>query len=246
MQARPRLRSFLLACFLPVAFSASAAWAQTPPPPQSRPDPQGLAVLLSPDPVGLSPVLAKVLAGDGRFHLAPGNGIKLSLKGTELQLDPPLTLQARDQLRGKTPGQYLLVGRSLSQAEGGPGLSARVLDLSLGEVGPLFEATGSSVAEVSQRVRRFMRANHPLSGRVRDLRDGQVYIDLGTRAGLARGSGILIRRIVGIRQDTIALARVQRAEEWFSLCDIEERTSGQMPRVGDLVLEDVTGTLSRP
>jgi len=246
MQARPRLRSFLPACFLPVAFSASAAWAQTPLPPQSRPDPQGLAVLLSPDPVGLSPVLAKVLAGDGRFHLAPGNGIKLSLKGTELQLDPPLTLQARDQLRGKTPGRYLLVGRSLSQAEGGPGLSARVLDLSLGEVGPLFEATGSSVAEVSQRVRRFMRANHPLSGHVRDLRDGQVYIDLGTRAGLARGSGILIRRIVGIRQDTIALARVQRAEEWFSLCDIEERTNGQMPRVGDLVLEDVTGTLSRP
>ena len=246
MRANLRLRSLMLACVLPAALGASPGSAQTPPPPQPRPDPHGLAILLSPDPVGLSPVLAKVLAGDGRFHLAPGNGIKLSLNGTALQLDPPLTLQARDQLRGKTPGRYLLVGRSLPQADGGPGLSARVLDLSLGEVGPLFEATGSSVTEVAQRVRRFLRTNHPLIGRVRDLRDGQVYIDLGTRAGLARGSGILIRRAVGIRQDTIALARVQRAEEWFSLCDIEERTSGQMPRVGDLVLEDVTGTLSRP
>lgn len=230
---------------LPVA-SGDRALAQTPPPPQPRPDPQGLALLLNPDPLGLAPVLTKVLSGDGRFHLAPGTGIKLTLKGTENQLDPPLTLQARDQLKGRTPGRYLLVGRSLAQNDGGPGLSARVVDLSLGEVGPVFEATGSNATEVAQRTRRFMRSNHPLAGRVRDLRDGQVYIDLGTRAGLSRGSGVLIRRVVGIRQDTVALARVQRAEEWFSLCDIEERTSGLMPRVGDLVLEDVTGTLARP
>lgn len=223
------------------------AAAQAPSPaPQPRLDPQGLTLLITPDPLAMNATLARVLAQDGRFHLAGTGNLRMTLKGPDMQLDPTLTVAARDQLRSRTPVRYLLVGRSQAAAEGGPGLAARVVDLALGEVGPLFEATGSTPAEVAQRTRRYLRTSHPLTGRVRDLRDGQLYIDLGTRSGLTRGSGVVIRRIVGIRQDTVALARVQRAEEWFSLCDIEERTTGMMPRIGDLVLEDVTRTLSRP
>ena len=217
----------------------------------------GMAVHIPADKLGFVFQMKEAIRQSGRFQLIPTSGLSILLNGPELTITPPLTVPVRNAMRKRTTARWLLlgtVGKHTVQVEIPGGfeattsidVSTRVLDLPLGDVGPLLVTTNTDPAELAAHTLKFLRVQFPLRGHVTAYRDGKVFIDLGKKDGIGRGSTFYIKRHPGTINEMVATVQVTDTSDWYAGCEIQDQARGRQPQAGDVAVEDTSALLAAP
>lgn len=217
----------------------------------------GIALVLPPDRTGYVNALKKAIQESARFRLvqpAPG-GIHVKLPG--LLPDPPLTVPQRNAIRDRTVARWLFfaaINRRTEHIEEygqqvatmSLDVSARALDLDMGDFTPLMSLSGRDLAELAAQTVKFLRVQYPLQGRVTAVRDGTVYLDLGHKDGVDRGTYFVVKRTAGAYSEKVGTVVVTSSSDWYAVAEVDEQVLGRTVKAGDVAIEDTSAILARP
>lgn len=217
----------------------------------------GIALVLPPDRTGYVTELKKAIQESARFKLiqpAPGD---IRVKLPDLLPSPPLTVPQRNAIRDRTVARWLFfasIGRRTEYIEEygqqvatmSLDISARALDLDMGDFTPMMTLTGRDLIDLAAQTVKYLRVQYPLRGRVTAVRDGTVYLDLGHKDGVDRGTYFVVRRTAGAYSEKVGTVVVTSSSDWYAVAEVDEYVLGKAVKAGDVAIEDTSAILARP
>ncbi|MBM3267859.1 MAG: hypothetical protein FJZ01_09445 [Candidatus Sericytochromatia bacterium] len=217
----------------------------------------GVAIAIPPDRSGYVRELRRAIQESGRFQLVQPAPTGVRIKLPEVLPVPAFTVPARNTLKSRTNARWLLFGdvarRTETIEEFGTmvattslDVSARAFDLDMGDFSQLMTLTSRDPAELAAQTLKYLRVAYPLQGQVTAVRDGTVYLDLGRKNGVDRGSYFVIRRKAGAYSEKVATVLVTSSSDWYAVAEVDEQILGKRVLTGDAAVEDTSAILARP
>jgi len=217
----------------------------------------GIALVVGPDRTGYVESLKRAIKESGRFQLVSPAPHGIRVKMPDLLPVPALTVPQRNLVKGRTSARWLFFGNINRRTEmieewgsevatTSMDISARSLDLDMGDFTPLMTLTGRDPIDLAAQTLKFLRVQHPLLGRVTAVREGTVYLDMGRKDGVDRGSMFIIRHMAKAFGERVGTVAVTSASDWYAVAEMDESVIGKHPQAGDVAVEDTSAILARP
>jgi hypothetical protein len=268
MVSRSNVTALLLLGLMASApFLEGAAPAAPKASPAKQTDDGAVQLFLGPDSAEVVAGVKAALAGSRRFRTVDSS-LQVKFKVPDLVPDAPIDVAWRDASVARTTARWLVLGSvrkeaapvaSASAQEGDAApppdagaaspsvtyvVATRVLDLKVGDLGPVVSATGTGPEAIARELVKYLRVVNPLQGHVSAVKDNQVILDMGARDGVAPGTGFLIRRQTGTLAVPVATIRVVAVADWYAQCEVQDQARNTSPQRGDLAIEDTTDLLT--
>ncbi|MBM3274098.1 MAG: hypothetical protein FJZ00_03015 [Candidatus Sericytochromatia bacterium] len=217
----------------------------------------GIALVVGPDRTGFATALRAALKESGRFSLVAKAPPGLRAKPPALMPDPPITVPQRNLIKGRTTARWLLflnIGkRNETIEEYGQQVAtysidvlARTFDIDMGDYSQLMNLTSRDPYELAAQTMKYLRVAYPLQGNVTAVRDGTIYLDLGKKDGVDRGSYFVIRRRGNAQREKVGTVLITSSSDWYAVGEVNEQVLGKRVQAGDAAVEDASAILAQP